>query len=162
MKTNKEVEEGVVEVKENIFDIFLRGQRKGWKMATNGMIPNIMMAFIIIKILNLTGLMNVLGVLFAPFMRIVGLPGEAAAGLIFGWMSMAGGVGAIAGLYESGLVNPTQITIIAPAIMLMGAQLQYMGRLLGGANIKKKYYIPIFAISIINAFISMIIMNVIA
>lgn len=147
--------------KRNIFDIFLDGQRKGWKMGINGMLPNIMMAFVIINLLNITGLIDIVGKIFAPIMGIFGLPGEAVTGLVFGWMAMAGGVGAVIALYEAGTLTTAHITILMPAIMLMGAQLQYMGRLLGTANMPKKYYIPLFLISIINAFLSMFIMRII-
>lgn len=163
MKPNAEVvKENPNVPKENIMDIFIRGQRKGWNMGINSMIPNIMMAFIIIQTMNITGAMAIIGKVFSPLMGLVGLPGEAAAGLVFGWMSMAGGVGAIVGLFESGLLTPTQVTIIAPAIMLMGAQVQYMGRMLGTSGVPQKYYGLCLGISIVNAFLAMIVMNFIA
>ena len=46
-----------------------------------------------------------------------------------------------------------------PAFILMGAQLQYMGRLLGTADVDKKYWPLLMAISIINALIGMFFMR---
>lgn len=44
----------------------------------------------------------------------------------------------------------------------MGSQLQYMGRLLGVADVPKKYWPLLMVVSILNAVISMLIMRVIA
>ena len=79
--------------------------------------------------------------------------------LIGAWMSMGGGVGVAASLYAAKVLNPTHVTILLPAIFLMGAQIQYMGRLLGTAGIQGRYYPMLFGISILNAVISMIIMR---
>lgn len=54
------------------------------------------------------------------------------------------------------------ITILIPAIFLMGSQLQYMGRLLGVADVPKKYWPLLMAVSVINAVIAMLVMRVIA
>ena len=54
------------------------------------------------------------------------------------------------------------VTILLPDIFLMGAQIQYMGRLLGTAGIQGRYYPMLFGISILNAIISMIIMRIFA
>ncbi len=39
--------------------------------------PNVIMAYVITEILNLLGVMNFVGHLFAPLMGLLGLPGEA-------------------------------------------------------------------------------------
>ncbi len=65
-------------------------------------------------------------------------------------------------LLSKGQLDVGQITILAPAIFLMGSQLQYMGRLLGVADVPKKYWPLLMAVSILNAVISMLIMRVIA
>ncbi|MGS0640055.1 nucleoside recognition domain-containing protein, partial [Citrobacter sp. VF227] len=71
-----------------ITDVFVEGARKGWNIATTSTLPNVVMAFIIIKALEITGALKGLGMVFAPLMGLFGLPGEAAAVLIGGWMSM--------------------------------------------------------------------------
>ena len=119
------------------------------------------MAFVIIRVLNVAGLLPILGDIFRPLMGLFGLPGEAAAVLIAGWMSMGGGVGVAAALFDQGALSVTDCAILAPGIYLMGSQLQYMGRCLGVIG-TRGYMIPILmGVAIINAFIGMIIMNII-
>lgn len=75
-----------------VTDVFVKGAVQGWNIAVTSTIPNVLMAFVIIKVLNHSGLLTIFGELFAPIMAIFGLPGEAAAVLLGGWMSMGGGV----------------------------------------------------------------------
>ena len=84
--------------KKNIIDLFIEGCRKGWNTGINNMLPNVIMAFVIIKALNVTGLLKLMGQVFAPVMALWGLPGEAVTVLVSSFMSMGGGVGAAAGL----------------------------------------------------------------
>ena len=153
----------------NIFDIFIRGARKGWNIGINNLIPNILMAYVIAYILNILGVMafilNILGVMAfighwcGPVMGLLGLPGEALIVLLTVWLSCSAGVGVAASLFASGMLEPAHITILMPAFILMGSQLQYMGRLLGTADVPKKYWPLLMAISIVNAVIGMILMR---
>lgn len=140
-------------------DIFVEGARKGWNIAVHSILPNVLMAFAIIQVLKVTGLLDLLGKLFTPVMAIFGLPGAAVMVLLGAWMSMGGGVGVAAGLLSAGTINGTHATILLPAIFLMGSQVQYMGRLLGTAEVQTKHYPMLFAICILNALISMLIMR---
>ena len=147
--------------KKMITDIFVEGARKGWNTGAMSIIPNIMMAFILIKALNITGALSVLGVLFEPMMALVGLPGEGAAVLLGALMSMGGGAGIVVGLFSEGLLTGAHISILAPAIYLMGSQAQYVGRITGVIGTKGSLYPVIMAIGIINAFIAMFLVNMI-
>ena len=104
-----------------IVDIFVEGARKGWNLGVNSILPNVLMAYVVIQILKVTGLLTLLGKVFGPIMAIFGLPGESVMVLVSTWMSMGGGVGTAVSLYNSGVLNGTHLTILAPAIMLMGA-----------------------------------------
>lgn len=146
-------------MKKNILDHFIEGCRKGFNIGINNIIPNVMMAFIIIKILQVTNLLVYIGKIFGPVMGVFGLPGETITVLLSAWLSMAGGVGVLIGLLDLNIVNREQITIIFPAIPLMGAQIQYMGRLLGPINIRANDYFIFFLISIINASLGMFLMR---
>lgn len=75
--------------KEMITDVFVRGARQGWGIAIGSMIPNVLMAFVIIKALQITGLLKIIGVACGPLMAVFGLPGESATVLLAAWMSMA-------------------------------------------------------------------------
>ncbi|MBT0728235.1 YjiG family protein [Rosenbergiella australiborealis] len=146
----------------NPFDIFVIGARKGFNIAINNLMPNVVMAYVIAEILNLLGIMQFIGHLFAPLMSIFGLPGEAVTVLLTAWLSSSAGTGVAVSLLTKGTLDPTQITILIPAIFLMGAQLQYMGRLLGVADVPKKYWPLLMATSVINAVIAMLVMRFIA
>jgi spore maturation protein SpmB len=144
----------------NIVDIFVAGVKRGYNMGINNMLPNVVMAFVLIRIFNITGILKILGNIFAPLMNVFGLPGEGIVVLFTSFLSMGGGAGAAASLHNSGILNDTHITIVIPAIFLIGAELQYMGRLLGTIGIPAKYYLPMIGISILNAFVSMFIMRI--
>lgn len=147
------------EQKKTIVDIFVDGARKGWNVGISSIIPNVLMAFVLIHALRVTGLLDIMGKVFNPVMAIFGLPGQAVMVLIGAWMSMGGGIGVAASLYTSNVLNQTHVTILLPAIFLMGAQVQYMGRLLGTAGVQGRYYPMLFGISILNAIIAMFIMR---
>ena len=68
--------------KEMITDVFVRGARQGWGIAIGSMIPNVLMAFVIIKALQITGLLKIIGVACGPLMAVFGLPGESATVLL--------------------------------------------------------------------------------
>ena len=142
-----------------ITDVFVKGAINGCNLITHSTIPNVLMAFVIIKILNISGLLAIIGKVFSPIMMIFGLPGEAATVLIAGWMSIGGGVGVAAALIDQGSIGVRDIAILCPAIVLMGSQVQYMGRCLGVIGTSAKRIPVLMGISIINALIAMLIMN---
>jgi spore maturation protein SpmB len=154
-------ENAPVKEKKMVTDIFVDGARKGWQIATSNTVPNVLMAFVVIYALQITGLMDFLGSVFAPAMALFGLPGEAAMVLFAAWMSMGGGVGVASSLFLTGKLTATNVAILAPAMYLMGSQLQFMGRLLGVTGTKGKYYPAMFAICVLNALIALWIMNLI-
>ena len=143
-----------------ITDVFVAGARKGWTLATTSTLPNVLMAFVVIKVLELTGLLKLIGMLCAPVMGLFGLPGEAAAVLLAGWMSMGGGVGVAVALFDNGVLNGTQLAIVCPAIFLMGSQIQYLGRCLGVIGIKGSKIPLIMAIPVLTAFVSLFVMRI--
>ncbi len=144
-----------------VTDVFVKGAIQGWGIATHSTIPNVLMAFVIIRVLNVAGLLPILGDIFRPLMGLFGLPGEAAAVLIAGWMSMGGGVGVAAALFDQGSLSVTDCAILAPGIYLMGSQLQYMGRCLGVIGTRGSMIPLLMGVAIINAFIGMFVMNII-
>ena len=143
----------------NIIDLFIEGCRKGWDAGIRNMMPNVIMAFVIIKALNVTGLLKILGSVFAPVMALWGLPGEAVTVLVSSFMSMGGGIGAAAGLLGSNILSPKDITVLMPAIYLMGSLIQYLGRCLGTAGVNSKYYGIMVGIAILNALLAMWVMK---
>jgi len=146
----------------SLVDVFVEGARKGWNVGVNSIIPNVLLAFVIIQVLKVTGLLDLLGKVFTPLMMLFGLPGEAIMVLISAWLSMGGGVGVAASLYTAGKLTNQNLSLLLPAIILMGAQIQYMGRCLGTAGVQPKFYPVLFGISILNAMIAMQLMRLFA
>lgn len=143
----------------NPFDIFVIGARKGFIIATQNLLPNVLMAYTISYILTLVGAMELIGKVFGPAMGLFGLPGEAVTVLLTAWLSSSAGTGIAVSLLSTGVLNGAQATILIPAIFLMGSQLQYMGRLLGVADVPKKYWPLLMIASILNALVAMLVMN---
>ncbi|MGL4270160.1 MAG: YjiG family protein [Plesiomonas sp.] len=149
------------QTKPMITDIFVAGARKGWNIATTSTVPNILMAFVIIKVLKISGALELMAGVFEPVMALFGLPGEAAAVLLGGWMSMGGGVGVAVSLFTDGILTGEHLAILAPAIYLMGSQVQYAGRILGVIGTRAKLIPVMIGISVLNAFGAMLLMRVI-
>ena len=133
----------------NPFDIFITGLRKGFNVAINNLMPNVLMAFVLAYILDLFGVMSFLGKVCGPVMSIFDLPGQAITVLCATWLSCG----------ASGTLNAHDITILSPALLLMASQIQYMGRLLGVADVPKKYWPMLMFNSILMASIGMLIMR---
>lgn len=122
--------------KKNILDLFIDGARNGFTIGTTSLLPNVIMAFVIIRILDVTGLLHIIGVICAPI------------------MSMGGGIGVAMSLFTSGILDPTQLTILVPAIYLIGNPVQNVGRCLGISGVNTKHYVAIISICFINALLS--------
>lgn len=59
-----------------VTDVFVKGAVQGWNICVTSTIPNVLMAFVIIKILNHSGLLALIGQIFSPIMGIFGLPAK--------------------------------------------------------------------------------------
>ena len=81
------------QVRKNVMDMFIDGARRGFTIATTNLLPNVVMAFVIIQALKITGLLDWVGHICEPVMALWGLPGEAATVLLAALMSMGGAVG---------------------------------------------------------------------
>jgi len=67
-------------------DVFVSGVKRGWGIATGSMLPNVLMAFILIYVLKLTGILDLIGTVCGPVMKVFGLPGEALMVLLAAWL----------------------------------------------------------------------------
>lgn len=143
----------------NPFDIFIIGARKGFNVAINNLVPNILMAYAVAQVLQIMGVMKFLGEVFGPAMVIFGLPGEAVTVILTAWLSSSAAVGLAANMAVNGLLDAHAITVLMPCFFLLGAQLQYMGRLLGVADVPKKYWPLLMSASFLNAICAMLLMN---
>lgn len=154
-------EEAVKPKKKNLIESFVEGANQALNITIKSTLPNVMFAFVIIRILNMTGLLDIIGTVMSPIMGLFGLPGVAATVLLSSILSMGGGCGVAASLATSGLLSGTDITILMPAIPLLGTLVQYMGRILSAAGLPSKYYAHMYIIAITNACLSMLVMRLI-
>lgn len=143
-----------------VTDAFVEGARRGWNIAIGSMLPNVLMAFVLIYILRLTGILELLGQLFAPMMGLFGLPGEALMVLLAAWLSMGGGVGVASSLFAAGALSLENIAVLAPAMYLMGSQVQYIGRVLGVIGTPGRLIPVMVGISVLNAFLALWVMQI--
>lgn len=143
----------------NPFDIFIIGARKGLNITLNNLVPNILMAYAVAEVLRLLGVMKFVGEVFGPLMFVFGLPGEAVTVVLTAWLSSSASVGLAASMAANGILEPRHVTILMPCYFLLGAQLQYMGRLLGVADVPKRYWPLLMSASLLNALCAMFLMN---
>ena len=149
------------QVRKNVMDMFIDGARRGFTIATTNLLPNVVMAFVIIQALKITGLLDWVGHICEPVMALWGLPGEAATVLLAALMSMGGAVGVAASLATAGALTGHDVTVLVPAMYLMGNPVQNVGRCLGTAEVNAKYYPHIITVCVINALLSIWVMQLI-
>ena len=145
------------EAKRNFVSSFVLGARNGFNMSMSNMAPNVLFAFAMIQILNLSGLSNVISAVCGPVMGLFGLPGIAATVVMAGLLSTGGGMGAAASLALSGDIGNNHAAILLVGVAMFGSAVQYMGRVLGTADVKSKYYPMLFAVNIICGFLAMLV-----
>lgn len=145
--------------KKLITDIFIDGARKGWDIAVHSTIPNVLMAFVIIYMLNASGLLKIIGEWLDFIMAPLGLPGEAIAVFLAAFLSWGGAAGVLVALVQEGVLNAQHIAILLPGMALVGSTVQYMGRILGVLGVPGKHYLVLFGICIINAYLAMFVMQ---
>jgi spore maturation protein SpmB len=141
--------------KRNFLQSFVLGARSGFNLSFTSMAPNVLFAFAMIQILNLTGLTDLIGIVFGPVMGIFGLPGISATVIIAGILSTGGGIGVAAGLATNGHLDSSDVAILLVGIMLFGSLVQYIGRVLGPAGIKSKHYPMLIGVNLLAAFLAM-------
>lgn len=144
----------------NPLDLFVQGAKQGWNIAISSMLPNVIMAFVIIQVLKITSLLDIIGSVAAPLMGLWGLPGEAIVALLTAFLSTGGAAGMAYSLFEAGKISALDATVMAPAILLMGSLVQYLGRCLGTADANRKYWGWHILICILNGLIAMWLMRI--
>ena len=147
------------EKKRNFLESFVLGARNGFAMSMNNMAPNVLFAFAMIRILNLSGLSSVIGTVFGPIMGVFGLPGIAATVVVAGLLSTGGGVGAAASLALSGDITHPHAAILLVGIMVFGSAVQYLGRVLGTADVKSRHYPFLFVVNFLSGMLAMLTMS---
>ena len=143
----------------NALEVFISGLRKGAAIGVRFMLPSLIAAFVVIEMLQVSGVLRLLAEHVSGVMAVFGLPGEALAVLIAAWASAAGAIGMVAGLASRGLLTPEHVAILLPGILLMGSQLQFFGRILAVAGVSSERVPVMMAIGLMNAVGAMRIMR---
>lgn len=143
----------------NDLEVFISGLRKGAAIGVRFMLPALIAAFVVIEMLQVSGVLRLLAEHVSGVMSVFGLPGEALAVLIAAWASAAGAIGMVAGLASRGLLTPEHVAILLPGILLMGSQLQFFGRILAVAGVSSERVPVMMAIGLMNAVGAMLIMR---
>lgn len=142
-------------------DVFVEGARKGWDIAVHNTIPNVLMAFVIIHILKVSGALDIIGKYLGFVMLPLGLPGESIAVIMAAFLSWGGSAGVLVALVQGGTLTAPDIAVLIPGMALVGSTVQYMGRVLGVLGIPGTHYLVLFGICILNAYLAMFVMSLI-
>ena len=142
-------------------DVFVEGARKGWDIAIHNTIPNVIMAFVVIHILKVSGALDIIGKYLGFVMLPLGLPGESIAVIMAAFLSWGGSAGVLVALVQNGTLTAPDIAVLIPGMALVGSTVQYMGRVLGVLGIPGKHYLVLFGICILNAYLAMFVMSLI-
>ena len=142
-------------------DVFVEGARKGWDIAIHNTIPNVIMAFVVIYILKVSGALDIIGKYLGFVMLPLGLPGESIAVIMAAFLSWGGSAGVLVALVQGGTLTAPDIAVLIPGMALVGSTVQYMGRVLGVLGIPGKHYLVLFGICILNAYLAMFVMSLI-
>jgi len=146
--------------KEKFMAAFNNGAYSGLMIGVKNIIPNLVFAYAVMEILNITNLIHYVEIIFRPVMSLFGLPGAAAA-LLMGFLTTSGGLGIVATLVMSEVITANQVAMLLVGIMCLGASIQYIGRVLSVAEIRPKLYPVMLIINVINAFVGMTIVRLI-
>lgn len=142
-------------------DVFVEGARKGWDIAIHNTIPNVIMAFVVIYILKVSGALDIIGKYLGFIMLPLGLLGESIAVFMAAFLSWGGSAGVLVALVQNGTLTAPDIAVLIPGMALVGSTVQYMGRVLGVLGIPGKHYLVLFGICILNAYLAMFVMSII-
>lgn len=148
--------------KQSVIDVFIAGARKGLvDIGFKYVIPSIMMSYVIVSILNITGIMDLAQTYCAPVMGIFGLSGAAIIPYITGVLSKGGGTAACATMLLAGQLSPAEVTILFPAIQMSGGLVNQWVRIVCVSGVPSKNQKWMFAVAFIDSFLALWVMGVI-
>lgn len=147
------------ESKKSIIEVFMGGAKKGFQIGVDQILPAMVLGYVIVQFLQLTGLVEILGNLFGPVMGIFGLPGETIIVLISAFFAKAAGAATAANMFTQGIINAAQATILVMPCMLMGTLVGHFARIVLVADTNKEYRGLMLAIPIIDSIVGMLLMR---
>lgn len=145
--------------KKGTIENFLAGCKTGLYIGLEQILPAMVLGFVFVQFLQLTGITEVLSVVAGPLMGIFGLPGEAVVVLISAFFAKAAGASTAAGLFTSGVITASQATILLMPCMLMGTLIGHFARIVLVADVNPKHRILLLITPVVTSFIAMLLMR---
>ena len=145
--------------RKSVVEIFMNGAKKGFYIGVEQILPAMIMGYMIVTFLQLTGLVDVFGKVFGPVMGIFGLPGESVVVLISAFFAKAAGAATAANLFAQGLITAPQATILIMPCMLMGTLVGHYARIVLVANTSAKYRGILLLVPIFDSVLGMLLMR---
>lgn len=149
------------ENKKGLIEIFMAGARRGLYIGLEQILPAMVLGYVIVEVLKLTGIIDMLGIVFGPIMGIFGLPGESVVVLLSAFFAKAAGAATAANLFSEGLINAAQATILLMPSMLMGTLVGHYARIVLVSDANPKYRGLLLAIPIVDSIVGMLLMRLI-
>ena len=143
-------------MKPSIVEEFVAGAKKGFYIGAEMIAPAMVLAFVLIQFLEITGLMTIVGKAVGPVMAVFGLPGEAVVALVAAFFAKAAGCATAATLYSKGLITAQQATILFPACVTMGTLIGHFVRIVIVSNANKRWHPLLLCVPLVDAAIVML------
>ncbi|MBP2630984.1 MAG: yjiG [Firmicutes bacterium] len=147
--------------KRTLIEEFCFGAKNGFYLGVERIIPAMILAYVLIMCLKITGIMTIVGTVLGPVMAIFGLPGEAVVSLVAAFFAKAAGASTAASLYAEGVINAAQVTILFPATITMGTLVGHFVRVVVASGTNARWHKLLICIPIIDAVVSMLLVRII-
>lgn len=154
-----EVKEVVKKESKSAIEVFMNGCKKGFYIGVEQILPAMVLGYVIVQFLKLTGLVDILGRVFGPVMGIFGLPGEAVVVLLSAFFSKAAGAATAANMFAEGVINAAQATILIMPCMLMGTLVGHYARIVLVSDVNKKHRGIMWLVPIVDSILGMLLMR---
>lgn len=93
--------------------VFSPRREKGLFITLEVIAPAMVMAYVLVEVLKIAGVMPLIGTLLSPVMAVFGLPGEASVALLAAFFAKAAGAATAASMYAQGILTAEQATILS-------------------------------------------------
>lgn len=150
----------VKKVKPSIVEEFVAGAKKGFYIGAEMIAPAMVLAYVLIQFLDITGLMKSVGKILEPVMIVFGLPGEAVFALVAAFFAKAAGCATAATLYSKGVITAAQATILFPACVTMGTLIGHFVRIVIVSNVDRKWHSLLICVPLVDAAVVMVLTRI--
>lgn len=147
--------------KKSLVEVFMKGAKRGFYIGVEQILPAMILGYVIIQFLQLTGLIKILSHVFGPIMGIFGLPGEAIVVLLSAFFSKAAGAAAAANLFSEGILSAAQCTILIMPCMLMGTLVGHFARIILVSGVNPEHRGWMLLVPIFDSVVGMLVMRLI-